>query len=512
METVRTHMAFLALPLALYLLLYTLWPTSHYFLPDDAFYYFEIARNIAAGKGSTFDGINPTNGYHPLWCGVLTLLGMLRLSRDAFVAAVLALQVLMLAGAVVGLYRCCVRERGGASLLAITLSVLWLGNFYVSKALINGLESALFVLLSVAFVARTSKRLSSEAHFSACEGLVCGALGGLVVLSRLDSYLLVAALCLMWLLTRRRELRREWPALATFLAVPVLVLGVYMSANQLAFGLPMPISGYLKRLHWSPGFNFKAALGYAVFAVVGAAAYLHAARRGRPEGSAQRIAYGALSLFVLLYQADSALVRGVLVPEVWYLALHAMWGLATLWIILGEAATTPRRAPAWVTLSALAAIAAMSWVIRLDPQSYGLYAARREMSTWMNAHLPADTVVAGWDVGQIGYYCDLPVINLDGLVNSYDYAKQLQRGEGFAFLDRSRVTYIAQHYDAGFEHFSRVGYPKGELQRRASRVVWSTVRQMAPLSDVLVLRARAPADNAVQVRAYEPAALATTAR
>src|SRR3989344_2308107 len=36
-------------------------------LPDDAFYYFEIARNIALGLGSTFDGFSMTHGYHPLW-------------------------------------------------------------------------------------------------------------------------------------------------------------------------------------------------------------------------------------------------------------------------------------------------------------------------------------------------------------------------------------------------------------------------------------------------------------
>ncbi|MGZ4726103.1 MAG: hypothetical protein ACXWB2_00140, partial [Acidimicrobiales bacterium] len=38
---------------------------------DDAFYYFGIARNVAHGHGSTFDGIDPTNGYHPLWMLVL---------------------------------------------------------------------------------------------------------------------------------------------------------------------------------------------------------------------------------------------------------------------------------------------------------------------------------------------------------------------------------------------------------------------------------------------------------
>lgn len=38
-----------------------------WFVRDDAYYYFKVAQNITEGNGSTFDGINPTNGYHPLW-------------------------------------------------------------------------------------------------------------------------------------------------------------------------------------------------------------------------------------------------------------------------------------------------------------------------------------------------------------------------------------------------------------------------------------------------------------
>ena len=39
---------------------------------SDAYYYFNIARNIANGAGSTFDGVTVTTGYHPLWLGVST--------------------------------------------------------------------------------------------------------------------------------------------------------------------------------------------------------------------------------------------------------------------------------------------------------------------------------------------------------------------------------------------------------------------------------------------------------
>jgi hypothetical protein len=34
---------------------------------DDGFFYLKIANNFANGLGSSFDGINPTNGYHPAW-------------------------------------------------------------------------------------------------------------------------------------------------------------------------------------------------------------------------------------------------------------------------------------------------------------------------------------------------------------------------------------------------------------------------------------------------------------
>src|SRR5262245_22409778 len=42
-----------------------------YLLFDDAYYYLGVAHHMAQGMGSTFDGINASNGYHPLWCWLL---------------------------------------------------------------------------------------------------------------------------------------------------------------------------------------------------------------------------------------------------------------------------------------------------------------------------------------------------------------------------------------------------------------------------------------------------------
>src|SRR5258707_2123517 len=41
------------------------WPDN--FFADDSYFYFQVAWNMARGRGSTFNNVIPTNGYHPLW-------------------------------------------------------------------------------------------------------------------------------------------------------------------------------------------------------------------------------------------------------------------------------------------------------------------------------------------------------------------------------------------------------------------------------------------------------------
>ena len=38
---------------------------------DDSYYYFQIARNIARGLGPSFDGLELTNGFTPVWGALL---------------------------------------------------------------------------------------------------------------------------------------------------------------------------------------------------------------------------------------------------------------------------------------------------------------------------------------------------------------------------------------------------------------------------------------------------------
>ena len=46
-------------------------------VPDDGFYYLNIASNVANSGWSTFDGTSATNGYHPAWALLLMPLARL---------------------------------------------------------------------------------------------------------------------------------------------------------------------------------------------------------------------------------------------------------------------------------------------------------------------------------------------------------------------------------------------------------------------------------------------------
>ena len=74
----------------------------------------------------------------------------------------------------------------------------------------------------------------------------------------------------------------------------------------------------------------------------------------------------------------------------------------------------------------------------------------------VNRVLPEDSVLGSWDAGTIGYFSRFPVVNLDGLVNSYDY---LRARSLYAYRRaRNEVTEAALYQRYGVTHFAN-SYP-----------------------------------------------------
>ena len=113
---------------------------------DDAFYYFQIARNLASGKFSTFDGgITRTNGYHPLWLFLITPFYWL-FDKEAALFAIKAFEIMLIAGGVALVAAAARLARMPYILLFAALPTLYQRR--ALHALIAGMEAAagLFML------------------------------------------------------------------------------------------------------------------------------------------------------------------------------------------------------------------------------------------------------------------------------------------------------------------------------------------------------------------------------
>ena len=209
---------------------------------DDASYFLTTARNIAAGRGMTFDGIHPTNGFHPLWLLLLVPLFMLQGSPETMLRLVVLLQGALLVIAFLLLYRA--HSKLFSPRAALVSGILFI--FLVAMPSVNGMESALLVLLLLALFGYGLH--ISQAPLSRYRALWFGAIAGFVVLARLDMvFIPLALLGCCWHYILDRNTRAIAMAAIVFAGFGCCVVVVpYLLFNYTQFGSVMPISGALK--------------------------------------------------------------------------------------------------------------------------------------------------------------------------------------------------------------------------------------------------------------------------
>ena len=211
---------------------------------DDFFYYAKIAANIVAGHGSTFNGVVATNGYHPLW--MLVMIVLTKLAGNIYhviwaVELVVCLSVFATFLAARYLLTGFLKNRIACSLLALFISLS------ATTFLRVGMEVTLTIPLGIYLLARI---LRNPPPWTPSEIGVNTGIAALLVLSRLDSVILVAMLAVF--LLANRDFRRSLTVRHSILAVAgFLPFFIYLAMNHVYFGTWLPISGTAKQLRFS---------------------------------------------------------------------------------------------------------------------------------------------------------------------------------------------------------------------------------------------------------------------
>ncbi|HSG45546.1 MAG TPA: hypothetical protein VLA72_20560, partial [Anaerolineales bacterium] len=199
-----------------------------WFTRDDAYYYFKVAQNISEGYGSTFDGINPTNGYHPLWLWICVPIFAL-----ARFDLILPLRILLLAMSMLSLGTAILFYRLIGKIFTPAIGAIAATYWAFSRNVLDrvyqqGLETGIAAFLIVLFVYKlyefekmwrtnpvTRKQLAS-----------LGIIAVLVAFSRLDLIFFVG-MAGIWIIFREHPLRYLLPFDIVAVIVSVLLGFIY---------------------------------------------------------------------------------------------------------------------------------------------------------------------------------------------------------------------------------------------------------------------------------------------
>jgi hypothetical protein len=230
---------------------------AEWFTTDDAFYYFKVAENIAAGKGVTFDGIARTNGFHPLWLMLITPLFLFSsLSKYIPLRLIILLQMVLAAGS--GYYFYLLSRRLVAKHTALLASLAWVLLPSLQPIFTNGTEAGLNSFLLTLFWYRLIllRENIHQRDDQTQDYLSLGLIGAFLVFARLDNIFLLIIVGL-WLffppLLRKTKHTMDfgWKDQLRNLFVFFVPVGafflVYFSVNVLYFDTLMPVSGQVKK-------------------------------------------------------------------------------------------------------------------------------------------------------------------------------------------------------------------------------------------------------------------------
>lgn len=417
---------------------------------DDSFFYLVIARNHAWGLGYSFDGLNLTNGFHPLWLWALSYLGsFIALTGDLGIRAVVALQTLLSLIAAL-IYVRMLRVFKVASFIQI---LFFLAFVFLCTLADIGQESALYSFLVALIVSiLLSDRADAQIAVNGSQLLILLILVVLTVLSRLDCVFLLGGIAFALILAQRKQ-----EALVVSLGI-ALGLASTFSFNYLVFGHTYSISSWLKS-----GFDVSKALqllipgllvrvGLVCLLLSGALLKLKRAH----AFTGLRIAPSKIPFITLLIMSVSLAYSAYFVVLFLQVSALGSWyfnqalGLSAFLFALTFScgATRAQSRIAFIPLLSALAIGATLFVSKF------IWAhssdATREIGQWIYSNTKSDAVIFQRDgAGAVSYFAQRPIINGDGLVNNMQYQVMLRSGRLCDYLKEHQVQYVISNTDVG---------------------------------------------------------------
>lgn len=421
---------------------------------DDAYFYLQVAENIAAKLGSTFNGITETNGYHPLW-----LIICIFPARAAKSDPMLLLR-----------------------LIFILQSILFVGVMYFGRRIVKleGLKyfGAVIPLLAVYFLAIGN--LASEAHINAFMHILAvfywfryvkngdfitwaifGGIMGLLFMARLDNIFLIV-LFSMYALSNSNKF--DTVSVVSYVFAFCSLVFPYFIFNIFVYGALAPISGMIKSTFPWPVFDYNSigTLGKLILAGnVISAAYVYLKKK---KGTLPDI-IKIFSLAAIVHAHYYVIFTDHLTNWPWYFVTGLLSISFFIILLLNDIKRiVPSKLKSLnniiVSLAVLFYLLAVSrcWSEYFNPEARGFNPFQFEnvnQCKWnlsaaeaIKNHVPEDEaiIIHDWP-GMIAFFTDRKIVPIDGLMNDLNFQEDLVRNGIGGFIKENKIKYIIAPLD-----------------------------------------------------------------
>jgi len=439
-------------------------------LSDDAFYYFKVASNFALNARASFDDINVTNGFHPLWMLVVSIVyrifqgsGSLPINVALSISSIIdALTIYLVYKIVVSLTS---NHTGG-----LFASILYCFNPHAIFYSTNGIETSFSAFfLALLFYLYLKLRDSSSLKSYAAFGLV----GGLLFLSRTDYaiFFVVFSVHLIYSNHSRLALKRLFvSALIAFLiALPWLIwnyhtfgniiqvsssaypfirrqklLDAGMDSQGLVFhALKHTIDILLWITYTIPVFKMTEFL----FLLLLVFFTIRHSKKHEPNPIVSQFkplfcVFAGYTVLALVHGGIRLHFRYWYFVQLAFIEAVVIGVLVSYWF---KRISDSAKNILFVVLSSGCIILYLSATMNVF--DYGLYPWQVEMleaGLWIRENTPQHTTIGSFNSGIIGYYAGRRVVNLDGEVNNLAY-EAITKKQLWQYMKTENITYLVDY-------------------------------------------------------------------
>lgn len=481
-------------------------------IPDDSFYYFQIAQNIANGHNVSFDGETLTNGFHPLWTALLMPIYFFVDDRDLALHLGLTIGALLGAATVILTYLA-IKTLTTNSWTALAGATLFAIHPRVVADSVNGMETAVAVF-TLAFATWLFFRVARNRAATPAAYVWFGIASGLMVLGRTDTAFVLGAFLLYLILHELTRAGLRSPLIAG--GVASLVVAPWAIWSLVTFGTVIQISGvavprverqvYLATNGDGVGTQLSRAWDVTQTRLFQDLPEYYFVLSDWPKGwllLASLVLVAVMLAFPLRRQPLGLLLvpfTGVVAMLVfhaairwhvreWYFTPIAFLGVVCFGVVLDyfsvaasrtwerltihhpEAPTTSpnRNQRAWQlrfiqagTLLTVVGIGGFfygpqrtdDWVLGLPHRQNML-----ESALWLEANTEEDARIGSFNAGMIGYFSERVVVNLDGVVNEDAYQAR-RDGRMLEYMCGKQIDYLVDMVASSFQSVSCDGPPR----------------------------------------------------